>query len=70
MAVRKDCKISDKEFDQYYATLDAAAKLDWLSKNLGSATVRRGFQSYGFNSPDDLDAMIEQELYERMTERQ
>lgn len=58
----------EAKFDSIFNSMSSDIKLDWLGENLKSAVVKNG-QSYKINSKDDLNAMIEQELYEKLTGR-
>lgn len=60
--------MTDKEFVEYITKMTDADKLAWLKRKLSSC-VTRSKQEYSLNGPNDLDAMIEQEEYERLTGR-
>lgn len=62
--------MTDKSFDKWFKTLTLEDKWKWLEQNVTSLVVKRGRQSYGINNPADLNAVIEQELYEEKTGRE
>jgi hypothetical protein len=62
----KKIELVELNFNSMFNSMSSDIKLEWLGENLKSATVRNG-QSYKINSKDDLNAMIEQEMYETLT---
>jgi hypothetical protein len=62
--------MTDKAFAKWFKTLTLEDKWKWLEQNLRSVVVKSGRQEYGLNDPTDLNAMIEQELYQEKTGRE
>ena len=62
--------MTGKAFDKWFKTLTLEDKWKWLEQNLTSVVVKRERQGYGINNPADLNAVIEQELYQEKAGRE
>ena len=61
--------LTDKEFDEFFASITAEQMLGFMGKMFMTVQVRRG-ERYHIDDLSDLQAVVEQLLYERMTGRE
>lgn len=61
--------MTDEEFDEHFDALTSDQILEWLGKHIKYVTTRAGVPYY-IENLSDLKAVVEQEMYERLTGRE
>lgn len=62
--------ITDEEFDLFFKNLTGNDILEHLGKMVGSIKIRGSGAAYTCYNVDDVKAVVEQELYQKMTGRE
>jgi hypothetical protein len=61
--------MTDQEFDLFFSQKNDCDIMQFLGANTNSVTLRNG-KEYHIDCYDDLVAVVEQEMYERLTGRE